>query len=244
MICRVSDELWSRRRTAFGTAADSYADGRPRYPREVLEWALPSGACEVLDLGAGTGIVTAGLLELGVSVISVEPLEAMRALIPAAAHTVAGSAEDIPVTDTAVDAVLCGQAWHWFDRDRAIPEVHRVLRPGGTLTLMWNVMHTDDPFTRALADILNAEERSDEMTDEDEQPPFDDPDRFAPFERRLVPHVQTYDEERLVRFTLSRSQTIVMEPADRERLLGQVRATAGDGGDLHLLCEAWRAVRR
>jgi hypothetical protein len=80
--------------------------------------------------------------------------------------------------------------------------------------------------------------------DEDDGPPIDDPGRFEAAERRLVPHLQSFDEQRLVRFTLSRSQTIILERPDRQRLLDRVLATAGGGGELHLLCEAWRSIRR
>ena len=154
---------WADRWTSFGNTAADYAAGRPHYPREVLEWALPDGAHDVLDLGAGTGILTQDLLDVGVTVTAVEPLAEMRALIPVTARALDGSAEAVPLDDNTIDAVFVGQAWHWFDADRALAEAHRVLRPGGVLALVWNLPDTSDALTRTVCDIIEVEERSDLM---------------------------------------------------------------------------------
>jgi SAM-dependent methyltransferase len=124
-------------------AAD-YAEHRPGYPRAAVEWALTpvlgGERVRLLDLAAGTGKLTAALLAHG-SVVAVEPdgdmLTELRARFPDA-DARAGSAEAIPVADSAVDAVLVGQAWHWFDHERALAEAARVLRPGGVLAVLWN----------------------------------------------------------------------------------------------------------
>ena len=131
------------RARSFGAVAAAYARYRPGYPAAALEWALapaPGGA--VLDLGAGTGKVTEALLRRpGVRVTAVDPDPAMLAQLRAAFPAVAaheGTAERIPLPDAAVDAVVVGTAWHWFDRARAEPEIARVLRPGGVLVVLWN----------------------------------------------------------------------------------------------------------
>jgi SAM-dependent methyltransferase len=239
-----SEDFWNQRRTAFSSAAQDYASGRPHYPREALAWCAPPDARTVLDLGAGTGILTADLLELGLEVTSVEPLEAMRALIPSAARAVDGNAEAIPLTDASVDAVYVGQAWHWFDPAKALVETRRVLRPGGTLALMWNLLDTDNELSRQVADIIDADERSDMMLDGGHAaPPYDDVGHFAPAERRLTHHTQDYDADRVVEFAVSRSQSILRDPAGRRAMIDELR-TAMPAGTFRLawICEAWRAV--
>jgi SAM-dependent methyltransferase len=238
-----TDEFWSRRRTAFGSAAQDYANGRPYYPREALEWCAPAGATSALDLGAGTGILTAGLLDLGLDVTSVEPLGAMRALIPSGARALDGNAEAIPLADASVDAVFVGQAWHWFDPALALVETRRVLRPGGTMALMWNLLDTDYDLSRQVADIIEADERSDMMLDGEVAPPYQDDGHFAPAERRLVRHSQDYDADRVVAFAVSRSQSILRDETGRQAMVDALRAASPDGPfSLHWICEAWRAV--
>lgn len=238
------DEVWGQRRTSFGTAADSYASGRPHYPPEILDWCLPPGARNVLDLGAGTGIIAAGLLDLGLDVTAVEPLAEMRALIPATARALDGTAEAIPLPDISIDAVFVGQAWHWFDPAPALAEAHRVLREGGTLNLMWNLLDTDNPLSRTIADIIDAEERSDMMLDgEAEQPPYDADQSFSPPERRMLKHSQSYDTGRVVEFALSRSQSILRDPGSRQAMIEALRAAMPTGEfAIDWICEAWRAV--
>src|SRR5205814_6784395 len=109
---RMTGSDWDARRIAFGHQADAYAFGRPSYPDEAVGWVLPDGARVALDLAAGTGRLTERLLARGLDVIAVEPLAEMRAHIPTAATTMAGTAEQIPVDDGAVDCVVVGQAFH------------------------------------------------------------------------------------------------------------------------------------
>src|SRR4051812_36765553 len=127
----VDDGVWNDRRMSFGGAAEDYAGGRPSYPPDAIAWVLPSGAQRVLDLGAGTGLLTEQLLAVGMDVIAVEPSADMRAHIAGAAEVLDGTAETIPVPDASVDAVVAGQAFHWFDVPRAMREIARVLRPRG-----------------------------------------------------------------------------------------------------------------
>jgi SAM-dependent methyltransferase len=238
----VSDESWAQRRTAFGVAAADYARGRPHYPREALDWAIPEAARVVLDVGAGTGVLTRDLLDLGLDVVAVEPLPEMRALIPEGRGR-DGTAEAIPLDDDTVDAVFVGQAWHWFDRSAALAEAHRVLRPGGMLVLMWNLLDTSDPLTRTITEILEAEERADMTLEADLGSPIDGADSFGPAEQLLTPHVQGYDRERLTHFALSRSQVILLGPDDRRALLERLRAAVPDEAfPVNWFCETWRAV--
>jgi SAM-dependent methyltransferase len=126
----------------FGSVAGEYELGRPSWPSAALdvverELQLRSDA-RVLDLGAGTGKLTRLLLDRFASVVAAEPDAPMRALIPAEAEVLASAAEQIPMPDDSFAAVFCGESFHWFDWKRAIPEIARVLIPGGGLVLLWN----------------------------------------------------------------------------------------------------------
>jgi ubiquinone/menaquinone biosynthesis C-methylase UbiE len=130
--------------SSFGAAAVKYAEHRPDYAQAAVRWALElAPGPRVLDLGAGTGKLTATLVALGTEVIAVEPDSAMltelRRALPAV-RALPGSAEAIPLPDASVDAVLAGNALHWFDMNVAGPEIARVLAPGGILAGLWNVM--------------------------------------------------------------------------------------------------------
>jgi SAM-dependent methyltransferase len=142
-----------------------YDRSRPPYTAEVLS-ALTTGCgvkpgARVLDLGAGTGLLTRPLLDAGYEVIAVEPLEGMRTALASAigaerVHD--GTAEAIPLPDASIDAVVCGDAYHWFDADRAPAELHRVLRPGGGLGLTWRWADSpdDNGWVKALGRLLES----------------------------------------------------------------------------------------
>jgi len=129
--------------SSFGVAAAAYDEHRPDYAPEAVHWALdPAPGPRVLDLGAGTGKLTAALVTLGAHVTAVEPdpkmLAELRRVLPTV-RALSGSAEAIPLPDASVDAVVAGNAMHWFDMDVAGPEIARVLSPGGVLAGLWNV---------------------------------------------------------------------------------------------------------
>ena len=148
---------------AFELVAGLYERARPEYPPEATAWLadqldLREGRV-VLDLGAGTGKLTRALVPTGAHVIAVEPGEAMleqlRQAVPGA-EAVQGAAEAIPLPDASVDAVTVGQAFHWFRHDEAIPELHRVLRPGGRVALIWNSRDQGSPLQREVNELLGS----------------------------------------------------------------------------------------
>ncbi|EUA44075.1 ubiE/COQ5 methyltransferase family protein [Mycobacterium xenopi 3993] len=114
----------------------------------------------MLDLGAGTGKLTTRLVERGLDVVAVDPipemLDVLRKSLPDT-PALLGTAEEIPLPDNSVDAVLVAQAWHWFDPARAIPEVIRVLRPGGRLGLVWNTRDERLGWVRELGRIIGSD---------------------------------------------------------------------------------------
>jgi SAM-dependent methyltransferase len=233
---------WAARARSFASEAEAYAYGRPSYPIEAVRWLMPDDAGTVLDLGAGTGKLTQRLLELGLDVVAVEPLEEMRALIPAPARTLPGTAELIPLADSSVDAVVVGQAFHWFDATRALPEIARVLRPGGTVGLLWNLDDDRVPWVAQLCDLTGSEARVSALTDA--RPPYaDQPALDAPVHGRFD-YEEDYDVDRLVAMIASRSQTILLPPDERDRLLEAVRSLAPPRPfSFPSVCQCWRGER-
>jgi SAM-dependent methyltransferase len=121
---------------------EAYERGRPSYPPEAVGIPGVPSSATVLDLGAGTGKLTRLLVATFFRVVGVEPDDEMRRLLVARcpdAEALTGTAEQIPLADASVDAVFAAQSFHWFANDRALAEIGRVLRPLGTLVLMWNL---------------------------------------------------------------------------------------------------------
>jgi SAM-dependent methyltransferase len=209
----------ARRAGSFARVAYEYERGRPGYPREAIDWLLGVGSLEVLDLGAGTGKLTAALYDAGHSVIAVEPLSEMRAILTASlpqVRALEGTAERLPLEDASVDAVTVGAAFHWFDHDAAQAEIARVLRPPGVLGLLGNAFDPSLAWVARVREILGppAIERRDHW------PSVEDlRDRFAEVEDRDFSHEQLLDRATLRDLASSRSSLAVMSPAERERVL-------------------------
>jgi ubiquinone/menaquinone biosynthesis C-methylase UbiE len=145
----------------FQAGAVAYVAGRPDYPPEIEAWLTQdlglSKGKTALDLAAGTGKFSPRLLATGATVIAVEPVRAMlNELIRQYPWIDArsGSAEHIPLDDASVDAVVCAQSFHWFATLEALKEIHRVLKPGGALGLVWNVRDDSVPWVPALSRIM------------------------------------------------------------------------------------------
>jgi SAM-dependent methyltransferase len=206
---------------SFGAAAAEYERGRPPYPPEAIDWLLPPGATRVADVGAGTGKLTNQLRERGVEVIAVEPLAGMREQLRRAVPGVpvlAGTAEQIPLADGSVDAVLVAQAWHWVDPARAIPEVARVLAPGGRLGLLWNLRDERHDVMARLSAIMQSWESPDAGG---HRPEIGEP--FGPAERFDVEWVFRLSPGAVVDYIASRSYIITMEEHRRASVLASVR---------------------
>ncbi len=211
--------LKQQRSLSFGAEAAAYERGRPSYPPEAIDWLLPNEARDVLDLGAGTGKLTTRLAERGLSVVAVDPIpEMLEVLSNSLPETPAllGTAEEIPLPDDSVDAVLVAQAWHWFDPTRAIPEVARVLRPGGRLALVWNTRDERMGWVRELGRIIGHED--DPVSNRATLP-----EPFADLERHQVEWTSYLTPQALIDLVASRSYCIT-SPADvRTRTLEEVR---------------------
>ncbi len=234
----------AQRAASFGAAAAEYERGRPTYPPQAIDWLLSPSARRVLDLGAGTGKLTGRLVERGLDVVAVEPSAGMREQLARTLPGVTlldGTAETIPLPDRSVDAVLVAQAWHWVDPVRAVPEVARVLVPGGRLGLVWNVRDEREDWVRRLGRILHG-------NDNGQPSPMIGPP-FGPVERHEVGWRYQLDRDALIDLAASRSYVITLAPAERAGLLAQVRdlvdthpALAGAGEiELPYITECYRA---
>ena len=200
-----------------GADADAVERSRPPYPEEALDWLLPGGEPRVLDLAAGTGRLTRQLRDRGLDVVAVDPSAGMlaeltRQLPGVPAHE--GTAEHIPLPPASVDVVLVAQAWHSADPARALPEIARVLRPGGRLGLLRNVRDERSDWVRRLGAIIGGAER---RRDPGVGGPFRSPDT-ARFE-----WTHSVKPEELLDLVASRSR-IILSPADeRAAVVAQVR---------------------
>jgi SAM-dependent methyltransferase len=204
----------------FSRAAAAYERGRPGYPQSALSWlarelGLRPGVT-VVDLAAGTGKLTRALLPTGATVVAVEPVAEMRALIEGT-EAVEGRADAMPFPGEWADAVTVGQAFHWFATPEALGEIHRVLRPGGGLALIWNRRDLADPLQRAIEELIAplAGEVS-RLWGGFWREPFDRTELFGPFAEASFDHVQELDEQGLVDRVLSTSY-VATAPAGRQR---------------------------
>lgn len=145
----------------FAAQAAAYVAGRPDYPSEIGGWLADDVGAgpgrTVVDLGAGTGKFTTLLRGTDANVIAVEPVDAMRAELTRLDPDIdarRGTAQDIPLSEGAADAVVCAQSFHWFAGPEALGEIRRVLRPRGVLGLVWNIRDESVPWVAALTAIL------------------------------------------------------------------------------------------
>jgi len=211
-----------RRARSFGVVASEYERGRPSYPLAAIDWILGERPLTVLDLGAGTGKLSAAVLAAGHEVVAVEPLaemrEVLRATLPGL-ETLDGRAERLPLSADSVDAVVVGAAFHWFEQGPALIEIGRVLRPPGILGLLGNAFDTSIAWTAALREILGppALERPGHWPSRETLL-----EHFLEVEDRRFAHEQTVDPERLRDLALSRSSLAVQDPDTREATLARV----------------------
>ncbi|NES14685.1 MULTISPECIES: class I SAM-dependent methyltransferase [Micromonospora] len=204
---------------SFGAAAAAYDRFRPRYPEEALRWALDGLAppARVVDLGAGTGILSRGVLGLGHQVVPVEPDPGMRAQLTVATPgttALAGSAESVPLPAGSADAVLVGQAYHWFDREPAHAEIARVLRTGGTFAPIWNTRDERVDWVAELGRVAHLGDNAGDVTEKygDFGPAFE------PIELGEFEHSTTLTPDDLIGMLHTRSYWLTATPEGRDRI--------------------------
>ena len=214
---------------AVGYGADGYlSDGPPREPSYVSSTYADADEPEpatVLELAAGTGKMTTALAADGHRVIAIEPSGPMLARlvrhVPAAVP-LQGVAEKIPLADSCADACVVAQAFHWFDTDVALAEIARVLRPGGTLGLIWNYRDESVPWVRHLSSLLAAAERIEARQAEELIEKLEWSRLFAPPVYSGFRLWQKLDRDGLLHLVASRSYVATLPAQEREEVLHQV----------------------
>jgi SAM-dependent methyltransferase len=233
---------------SFGAVADAYDRSRPSYPREAATWLVGTRRADVLEVGAGTGKLTEQLVALDHRVVATDPLgEMLRHLatrlpgIPVAR----AAAERIPLRARSVDAVVSAQAFHWFDAEQALPEIARVLRPGGHLALVWNLRDERIPWVKRLGRLIGTQEQQNDPTHA-----LLSSHLFGFVETTTFRFWQPLDRARLRDLVLSRSNIATMPDIEREQVLRKVDdlyAEYGRGADgmlLPYLTHCYKAVVR
>jgi SAM-dependent methyltransferase len=236
----VSSGIHDTAARGFGSAAEAYERARPGYPAEALDRLSEelelTRICRAMDLGAGTGKLTRPLAETGARVVAVEPVRPMRQRLAAGLPGVAlvgGVAESLPFADESFDAVVCAQAFHWFRGERALQEIHRVLKRWGRLGLLWNIRDESVEWVRALGEILQPYQRSvpDESTGEWRRA-FSATDLFGTLHQRRFPHSQPLDAEGLVTRYASASYLAILPEDRRDAVLRRIGHLAETHPDL------------
>jgi SAM-dependent methyltransferase len=249
---------------AFGQVAEEYDRLRPGPSDDALAFLIPESAATVLEIGAGTGILTRLLAARVPCVTAVEPDERMRAVLAAGdtgkagVEVRAGTAEELPVDSSSYDVVIAQSAWHWVDEERAIPEVARVLRPGGRLALVWSGPDRSVDWMRVVwagASTLDRREQAEVdarrrrrhvvNVDAGGPSPFDEP------ETRLFQWTRPMAKADLVALSTTYSAVITMDDASRRRHLdamaryldGDERFAGNEFIDVPMRSYCWRATR-
>lgn len=197
-------------------------------------------ASDVIDLGAGTGKLTRALIEAGHRVVPVEPSERMLAVLrDSVPDAKLGSAEAIPLPDECADVVTAGQAMHWFDLPRALPEISRVLRAGGALAVVWNQFDDRVDWAARFCDATNSEARHSvaDALIEDWHP------WFGKVGRKDFHHGMPVGPDDLVGLAESFSTVALLHEPERRDVLEQVRAVAPAAAELPLVAVCYRATK-
>jgi ubiquinone/menaquinone biosynthesis C-methylase UbiE len=222
---------------AFELVADLYERARPEYPVEAIAWLVEQldlrDGRVVLDLGAGTGKLTRALVPTGSRVIAVEPGEAMLEQLSRAvpeAEAIRGAAEAIPLPDASVDAVTVGQAFHWFRHDEALPELHRVLRPGGGIALIWNSRDQSSPLQREVNELLASLVRPPRAHVGHSSRYLAESDLFTSVEERSFGFVQELDADALVERIGSISFVAAASEDEQRRVERELRELVAENG--------------
>jgi SAM-dependent methyltransferase len=229
-----------RRRASFLSAADDYERFRPRYPVHAIRWVVGDGPKTILDVGCGPGNLTSQLAELGHVVVGIDPsMTMLQGMAAKGLSSVRGVAEALPVLDGCCDIVTAATAFHWFDHEKAVPEMRRVLRSGGRLGLFTNIRDESVSWVAALSTIIGSEAAMSvtlggvDGMEEHFVAKLEGQGFFTATQHRIFDFEQLLTEDALVGLVKSRSYVAILSQGERERLLMQVRSLCRDHPDLH-----------
>jgi ubiquinone/menaquinone biosynthesis C-methylase UbiE len=215
----------------FEAAVERYERGRPSYPEDAVSFLIRAVGIgpgrDVVELGAGTGKFTELIVATGARIVAVEPVPGMREALARtcpSVEVVDGTAEQIPLPDTSADAVVVAQAFHWFTGELALPEIHRVLRSGGALGLIWNIRDEASDWAERLTEIFDrlAGEGDPRYRDMRWREAFETTDLFGPFHHQVAYHVHQVTRDEFRDRVLSVSYVASAPEAERERVIAEV----------------------
>ena len=242
----------AERSRSFGSIAEDYDRLRPAPPDEAVDWLLPAGSQVVVDVGAGTGLLTRALARKVPRVVAVEPDERMRAVLSARSpgiEALDGRGEAIPLPDASADGVFISSAWHWMDPERTIAEVTRVLRDGGRFGLIWTRRDSETGWLHEIS----LRERIAHGTDDDAHRPrsvaLPAGAQLSNITTRSFSFVLRMTADALIEMLGTYSGVITASPADRAAGLARARAALDDlfpGAseiDVPMRAGCWRADR-
>ena len=219
--------------SGFDAQADAYERARPSYPPDAVAWFVEHLQLEpgttAVDLAAGTGKFTRLLAPSGAELIAVEPVEGMARVLRATAPgvpLVSSTAEALPFEAASLDAVTVAQAFHWFDADVAFAELHRVLRPGGRVGLVWNARDRTVDWVNDVWSILDRVEKRAPWRAHDQwhDSALGDRPGFGPLHEATFHHEQLQSPDDVVERVRSVSHVAVLPPAEQELVLDEVRS--------------------
>lgn len=226
----MSERVHATAAAGFDRAGGDYERGRPGYPPAAVSHlkravGIQAGA-RVLDLAAGTGKLTRALADSGAELIAVEPVAGMREQLERATpgvRVLEGAAEQIPLADAELDAVVVAQAFHWFDARGAAAEIHRVLRPGGGLGVIWNAWDEAVPWVGAVQALVHEHVHGAPQHATSRWPAeLEQTGLFTPLQAKTFAHVVTADLDTLLARVASVSYISVLPDAERARVLEAV----------------------
>jgi SAM-dependent methyltransferase len=204
-------------RTPAGTSPGGAADA-PGFPPQAVEWAVGASPGRVLELLAGQGELTSGLLDLGHDILAIDPaprpLQSLAARLPAVRIAVA-RAEDIPLPASSVDLAVAGAKFRTLEPERALPEIARVLRPGGVLALIWNRGDHKVPWVRKMFALMGMSPPQAELG------PVESSGLFGSIEHRSFRSWQRFERHTLVDFVASSERAATLGPDERANLLAE-----------------------
>jgi SAM-dependent methyltransferase len=218
----------------FQRHAAIYQRARPTYHPALVQWCAQRWVDRrVIELGAGTGILSAQLRAAGILVRAVEPVEAMRRTFreTLGMEAVDGTAESIPFADASADVVTTAQAFHWFDAPAALDEIARVLRPDGELATVWNVTDKRVPWVGRYSEVVEryAGDTPRHAT-MDWRRAIERDGRFAFIDERAVANPTPTDAQGVVDRALSTSFVAVQDESTQQRIADEIRRIVADLG--------------
>lgn len=227
------------RRGSFLSKADDYERYRPDYPSAAIAWVVGSPSKRVIDIGCGPGNLTMRLNVFGHDVVGVDPSAAMlTGARKKGLRVVRGTVEALPFRHASVDVVTAATAFHWFDHERAVPEMRRVLRDGGRVGLVSNIRDETVPWVESLSEIIGSESAMAATLGGAEGMPaefkmtLEAGGMFKSMEHEVFDFEQELTEEALVGLVASRSYVAILPEDERGPLLAAVRTLCETHPDL------------